>query len=185
GALPVAVRARLAARVGGQNAVLGVEDGPPEVAAALGDVLPMFTLIAVLALGIGGMLVHNTAALSIEERRLDLAILAAIGGSPRTLAAVVLTEAAAVGAPRGLGGAAAGAAVAAPIVASLSAYTERRAGIPLDVHLTWPALAAAVVVGVAVSVVASWRPVRRALRADVAAELGQRGRRSEAGSPAL
>ncbi|HEX6419835.1 MAG TPA: FtsX-like permease family protein [Acidimicrobiales bacterium] len=180
-----AVRARLAARVGQQNDVLGAGDGPPEVAAALGDVLPMFTLIAVLALGIGGMLVHNTAALSVEERRLDLAIVAALGGSPRTVAAVVLTEAAAVGALGGLAGAAAGAAVAAPIVASLSTYTERRAGIPLDVHLTWPALAAAVVLGVAVSVGAAWWPVRRALRADVAAELAQRGRRSEAGAPAL
>ena len=180
-----ALRARLTAVAGQQNDVLDSRQGPPEVAVALADALPMFTLIAVLALGIGGMLVHNTAALSIEERRLDLAVVSALGGRPRTLAAAVLAEAAAVGALGGAVGAAAGAAVAAPIVASLSSYTERRAGIPLAVHVSWSALAAAVVLGVVVSVAAAWFPVRRALRADVAAELSRRDRRAEAAAPAL
>lgn len=180
-----ALRARLAGVAGEQNDVLDARQGPPEVAVALADALPMFTLIAVLALGIGGMLVHNTAALSIEERRLDLAVVSALGGRPRTVASAVLAEAAAVGALGGALGAAAGAAVAAPIVASLSSYTERRAGIPLAVHVGWSALAAAVVLGVVVSLAAAWFPVRRALRADVSAELSRRDRRAEAAAPAL
>lgn len=179
------LRSRLADAVGPQNTVLDAHEGPPEVRAALADALPMFTLIAVLALGIGAMLVHNTAALSIEERRLDLAIVGALGGGPRTLAGVALAEAAVVGLIGGALGALSGAVVAGPIVASLSTFTERRAGIPLTVHLSWASVAVSLVLGLVVSVGAAAFPVRRALRADVAGELARRERRDEAAAPAL
>lgn len=180
-----ALRARLGDAVGAQNAVLDADQGPPEVASALANALPMFTLIAVFALGIGAMLVHNTAALSLEERRRDLAVVSALGGTPRTVAAATLGEAALVGMAGGLIGAAGGVAVAGPIVASLSSFTERTAGIPLSVHLAWPGVAASVALGLVVSVVAAAFPVRRALRADVAAELSGREQRDDAGAPAL
>jgi putative ABC transport system permease protein len=171
------LRDRLAAAVGEQNAVLDADRGPPEVTRVLDNALPMFTLIAVFALGIGAMLVHNTAALSLEERRRHLAVVGALGGSPRMLAATTLGEAAVLGGAGGVLGAAGGVVVAGPIVASLSTYTERVAGIPLEVHLTWVGMAAAVVLGLVVSVLAAAGPVRRALRADVAAELSGRERR--------
>ncbi|HEX5945536.1 MAG TPA: FtsX-like permease family protein, partial [Acidimicrobiales bacterium] len=172
-----ALRARLDDAVGEQNTVLDADEGPPEVSSTLDAALPMFTLIAVFALGIGGMLVHNTAALSVEERRRDLAVLSALGGTPRSLAVATLGEAAVIGAAGGVVGAAAGLGVAGPIVASMSRYTERVAGIPLAVHLSWPGVVAAVALGLIVSVLAAWLPVRRALRADVSAELSGRDRR--------
>ena len=172
-----ALRSRLDDAIGAQNAVLDADEGPPEVGSALDAALPMFTLIAVFALGIGAMLVHNTAALSVEERRRDLAVLSALGGTPRTLAAASLGEAAVIGAVGGVAGAVAGLGVAGPIVASMSRYTERVSGIPLAVHLSWPGVLAAVALGLTVSVVAAWFPVRRALRADVSAELSGRDRR--------
>lgn len=180
-----ALRARIEDAIGAHNDVLDAAEGPPEVASSLEAALPMFTLIAVLGLGIGAMLVHNSAALTVEERRLDLAVIAAVGGGPRTVAAALLGESVLVGAVGGLLGAAAGVVVAGPIVGSLSSFTERRAGVPLDVHLTWPSLALAVVLGTVVSAGAAAFPVRRALRADVAAELSGRERRGEAAAPAL
>jgi putative ABC transport system permease protein len=180
-----ALRARLEAAVGAHNAVLDAGQGPPEVASVLNNALPMFTLIAVFALGIGAMLVHNTAALSVEERRRDLAVLSALGGTPRTLAAATLGEAAIVGAAGGVLGAVGGLVVARPIVGSLSSYTERVSGIPLAVHLSWPGVAAAVALGLLVSVVAAAFPVRRALRADVSTELSGRDRRESTAPPAL
>jgi putative ABC transport system permease protein len=185
GADLAALRRRLAAGIGEQNAVLDADQGPPEVASALDDALPMFTLIAVFALGIGAMLVHNAAALSVEERRRDLAVVGALGGTHATVAAATLGEAALVGTAGGVVGAAGGLAVAGPIVGSLSQFTERIAGIPLTVHLSWPGVAVAVALGLVVSVAAAALPVRRALRADVAAELSGRDRRDEAAAPAL
>lgn len=179
------LRARLADAVGEHNTVLDARQGPPEVATALEDALPMFTLLAVFALGIGSMLVHNAAALSIEERRRDLAIVSALGGTSRTVAQATIGEAALVGVAGGVVGAAGGLVVAGPIVASLSAYTERVAGVPLAVHLTWPGVAMAVALGAVVSVTAAAFPVRRALRAEVVAELSQREGRAEGSSPAL
>ena len=177
------LRAALDAAVGEQNTVLDADQGPPEVAGVLNNALPMFTLIAVFALGIGAMLVYNTAALSIEERRRDLAIVSALGGTPRTLAATTLGEAAIVGAAGGVVGAVGGVIVAGPIVGSLSTYTERVAGIPLTVHMTWPGVVVAVALGLVVSVAAAVPPVRRALRADVASELSGRERRERCGRP--
>lgn len=179
------LRTRLDSAAGEQNAVLDADQGPPEVRSALDNALPMFTLIAVFALGIGAMLVHNTAALSLEERRRDLAVVSALGGTPRTLAAATLGEAALVGGVGGVLGSVGGLAVAGPIVGSLSAYTERIAGIPLSVHLSWPGVAASIALGLVVSVVAAAFPVRRALRADVSAELSGRDRRERWAAPAL
>jgi putative ABC transport system permease protein len=174
----------LADVVGDRGGVLSADEGPPEVAAGLADLLPMFTLMALFALGTGGMLVFNTASLSVEERRRDLAVLGALGGTPRVVAATTLAEAVAVGAAGGALGAAGGWVVAGPIVASLSGYTQRLVGIPLEVHVSGAALAVGLVLGTVLSLVAAAVPVRRAVRADAAAELSGRGRRAEAAAPA-
>ena len=185
GAGLAALRGRLDEAVGEQNTVLDADQGPPDVQAVLATALPMFTLIALFGLGIGAMLVHNTAALTLEERRRELAIVAALGGAPRTLAGAALGEAAVVGAAGGALGALGGLVLAGPIVRSMSSFTERSAGIPLTVHASWTVAVVALVLGVAVSVAATAGPVRRSARADVAAELSHRERRAEAAAPAL
>lgn len=184
--VPVAeLRARLDAVVGEHVAVLDARQAPPEVTATVDEILPLFTLVAVIGLGIGAMLVHNTVALSLEERRLDLAVVGALGGGARTLGACTLAEAALVGGLGGVAGAVGGVAVAAPIVASFSAFTERRAGIPLTVHVSVAAVAAAAVLGLVVAVASAALPVRRAVAAPPAAELARRDRRATAAAPAL
>jgi putative ABC transport system permease protein len=180
-----ALRPRLATAVGEQNAVLDAGQGTPELLSSVSSILPLFTLIALFGLGIGAMLVHNTTALTLEERRRELAVVSALGGTRGALAGTAMGEAALVGALGGLLGAAGGALLAGPIVANLSAYTERRAGVPLTVHASAASVVLAVVLGVVVAVVAAWFPVRRAVRADVAAELSGGDRRDEAAAPAL
>jgi putative ABC transport system permease protein len=148
-------------------------------------VLPLFTLMALFALGVGAMLVYNTVTLSLEERRRELAVVSALGGTPGTVRRTVLGEAGLIGAVGGILGAAGGAFVARPIVAALSGFTQRTSGIPITVHVGLRSLAVGALVGLVMALVAAWVPVRRALRVDVAAELSGRGRRVEASAPRL
>jgi putative ABC transport system permease protein len=185
GADVAAVEAALTDVVGEHNGVLDATEGPPEVTITLQNVLPMFTLMALFALGIGAMLVHNTAELSIAERRRDLAVVSALGGTSRTIASASLGEAAVVGSFGGVLGALGGAAVAGPIVGSFEGYTRRIAGMGLEVHVTWTSVLVSIALGVVVSVAAAAFPVRRALRVDVAAELSGRGDADDAAPPVV
>jgi putative ABC transport system permease protein len=177
------LRERLERVVGEHNAVLDADQAPPEVTSALNNVLPLFSLLALFALGVGAMLVYNAVALSVEERRRELAVIGALGASRRIVATTALAEAGLLGALGGAGGAAGGALVAAPIVASLSDRTERVAGIPLDVDVGMGALAVGTVLGLVVALMAALPAVRRAIRVDVVAELSGRGLQAEASLP--
>ncbi|MEY2465309.1 MAG: putative transport system permease protein, partial [Acidimicrobiaceae bacterium] len=124
----VALRHRLEAAVGPNHGVLTPKDPPPVVGVVLAAFLPLFTIIAVLTLAIGAVLVRNSVALSIEERRRQTAIVSALGGSSRTLVGGTLIEAALLGLVGGAFGALGGIAVAHPIAASLTDFTEKSAG---------------------------------------------------------
>jgi putative ABC transport system permease protein len=180
-----ALRAELERVVGPQNGVLTAAQGPPEVDAVVDSVLPLFTLLALFALATGAMLVYNTVTLSLEERRRELAVLGALGGTPQVVTTTTLAEAGLLGAVGGLVGAIGGVLVAGPIVVSLSEFTERTGGIPLEVHAGPVALAIGAVLGVVVALLAAAVPIRRALRLDVAAELAGRDRREEMSQPRL
>jgi putative ABC transport system permease protein len=169
--------------VGPHNAVLTAEEGPPEVGAVLASVLPMFTLLALFGLATGAMLVYNTVTLSLEERRRELAVVGALGGTRSVVSSTALSEAGVLGLVGGLLGAGGGLAVAWPIVASLSTFTERTGGIPLDLHVGIRSLAVGAVLGVVVAALAAAVPVRRALRVEVAGELSGRYQRVEASAP--
>jgi putative ABC transport system permease protein len=178
------LRATLTDVVGEHNGVLDATQGPPEIADALGEFLPLFTLLALFALGTGAMLVYNTVSLTLEERRRDLAVVGALGGSRSAVAGATLGEAAVTGAAGGVLGSVAAVGVAGPIVDSLSGFTQRFAGVPLELHVAWLTVALGVALGTVLSVLAAAVPVRRALRADVAAELSGRDRRREVAAPA-
>jgi putative ABC transport system permease protein len=183
GADVTALRAQLERVVGEHNGVLDAGQAPPEVTSALDSVLPLYSLLALFALGVGAVLVYNAVTLSVEERRRELAVIGALGASRRVVATTALAEAGLLGGWGGAAGAAGGALVAAPIVASLSARTERVAGIPLDVHVGIGSLAIGTVLGLVVALVAALPAVRRAIRVDVAAELSGRGLQAEASLP--
>ena len=159
--------------------VLDALDPPPIVGVVLAAFLPLFTMIALLTLGIGAVLVRNSITLSLEERRRQTAIVGALGGSRRLLIGGTLIEVVLLGGVGGLLGVAAGVGLSHPISGGLDDITRKIAGIPLTIHVPVSAVVAGVLVGVVVALLAAIGPARRAVRIDVAAELASRGRREE------
>jgi putative ABC transport system permease protein len=173
-----ALRSRLAAAVGSWNGVLGSTDPPPAATVVVSALVPLFGLMGLFALAIAAVLVYDTMALSLEERRLDLAILAAVGGGWRVMSGV-LAEAGVLGLAGGVLGTLGGVALAGPVTASLSDFTRRAVGVAVTVHLTPAPFVVGALLGTALAVVAAWFSARRALRMDVAAELSSRTLRQE------
>jgi len=174
-----ALRRELDDVVGEHNGVLDAGQGPPEVEVVLSGVLPIFSLLALLGLGIGGLLVYNTVTLSMQERRRELAVVGALGGTRRVVWRTVLGEAGVLGALGGVLGAVGGRIVAAPIVASLSDFTRTAAAIPIELHVGGRSLLVGGVIGVAVALAAAVFPARRALQAAIADELSGHGQHDE------
>jgi putative ABC transport system permease protein len=173
------LRPRLEAVVGPVNGVLGVDDPPPVIGVLLIAFVPLFSLLAMLGLAIGAVLVYNTVSLSVEERRRQLAIVGALGGSGRVIVGGTLVEAGVLGLVGGLLGAFGGILVAGPITSSLNTFTERAGGITLTVHAPLSIFILSALLGLFVSVAAAFRPARRGRRLDIAAELSNRDLRDE------
>jgi putative ABC transport system permease protein len=174
------VQRRVQDAIGGWNRVLLADDPPPGANLAGSILLPLLGLMGLFALGIGAVLIRNTVALSVEERRRDFAIASAVGASTRIVRGGILTEGAALGFIGGLLGAAGGVGVAYPLASALSQFTEKFGGFRVDVSVSPFPFVFGAVVGVIVAVIASWRPARLATRIDVAAELSNREQSDEA-----
>lgn len=168
------VQARLQSAIGVHLPVLVGDDPPAGANAVLGAAVPIYSLMGIFALGIGAVLVANTAAMSLESRRRELAVLGALGGRPRTVVGTTVIEMVVLGAIGGLLGSFGGVVVARPIVASLSTFTESIAGAPLETHMSLSNLITGLVLGMALGGGAALLPARRATRLDVAAELSGR-----------
>lgn len=140
----------------------------------LGGVLPIYSLLGIFGLGIGGVLVSNTAAMSLESRRRELAVLGALGARPRTVLVATVAEMGLLGAAGGLLGSFGGVVVARPIVDSMSTGVQRAIGASVSVHVPPSAFATGLLLGSLLGAGAALWPTRRALRLDVAAELSGR-----------
>jgi putative ABC transport system permease protein len=177
-----ALRDRIQRALPSDHRVLGADEPPPILGSALSTFLPLFSVVALLTLGIGGVLVRNSITLSLEERRRQTAIVGALGGGRGLLLGGTILEVVLLGAIGGLLGDLFGVAIAHPVAAGMSDITRRIGGIPVEVRVPPVAIVAGVLLGVAVALVAAIGPARRAVRLDVAAELASRGRREEAAS---
>ncbi len=175
-----ALQQRIAGRIGPDYRVLRAGQPPPEMGLATAAFVPLLGLVAVLAAGIATVLVYDVVALSLEERRRQQAVIAAIGAPPWILAAGPALESASIGAAGGLLGTAAGGLLARVIVAPISAFSEALLGVPVAVHLSLADALLGLAFGIAIGLVAAVRPLRRSARADVAAEIGGRHARAEA-----
>lgn len=173
------LRARLSRAIGGWNAVLGASDPPPGIRVVASTVIPIFSLLALFALGIGALLIFNIMSLTVEDRRRDLAVVGALGGTARTIVGGTIAEGAALGMVGGLVGSAGGALLAHPLTVTLSDFTKRVIGAAITVHFTANAALAGALLGTVIGAASSWMPARRALRMDVAAELSLRDVREE------
>lgn len=168
------VRTRLQAAIGTHLPVLAADDPPAGSNAVLGAAVPIYSLMGIFALGIGAVLVANTAAMSLEARRRELAVLGALGGRPRTVVGTTVIEMVVLGALGGVLGSLGGVLVARPIVASLSTFTESIAGVPLTTHISLSNVVTGLLLGMVLGGGAALLPARRATRLDIAAELSGR-----------
>jgi putative ABC transport system permease protein len=179
-----ALRQRLQRAIGDWNGVLTSTDPPPGATVILAGFLPLFSMLAIFGIGIAVVLVYDTVALTVEERRRDLAVVAAMGGRARTVVGGVVMEAAVLGLVGGLLGGLGAIALAHPILGGLSGFSARVAGVSLTVHADATVFVVGAAMGVFLGAVAAWWPARRAMRMDVAAELSNRESRDE-NAPAL
>jgi putative ABC transport system permease protein len=177
---PTDLRSRLESEVGDWNAVLTATDPPPAVAVYTNTVVPLFTLLSLFALAVGGMLIFNIMSLAMEERRRELALVAALGGTVRVIRTGAALEGAALGLIGGLLGVGGGTVLARPLTASLSDFTVVVIGVRIPVHLTPGAAIAGLLLGAFVGALASLMSTRRVGRIDVVAELSMREETFEA-----
>jgi putative ABC transport system permease protein len=124
-------------------------------------------VIAVLALVLGAIAVTNTMAMAVLERQRELALVAAIGWSPRQVASLVVGEGAAVGLIGALLGVVAGVALSHLIVSLLSAADF------VSPALTLWAVGRAVLIGLAIGVLGGIYPAWRVTHRPPAELLGR------------
>lgn len=168
------LRARLQAAVGSWNGVLTGTEPPPAVGVYTGTILPLFALLSLFALAVGGMLIFNIMSLAMEERRRELALVAALGGTPRVVRAGAAIEGCALGMVGGLLGIGGGTLLAYPLTNSLSGFTKLLVGVRIPVDLTVTAVLVGAALGTAVGGGAALLSTRRVSRIDVVAELTMR-----------
>ncbi|NLG48200.1 ABC transporter permease [Gordonia sp. (in: high G+C Gram-positive bacteria)] len=119
-------------------------------------------LLAFAAIGllVGTFIIYNTFSMIVAQRNRELALLRAIGASRQNVSRSVLLEALIVGVIGGVLGLALGIGIAAAMVA----FTEAQ-GVPSDgLQVGVAAIAAAVFVGIVVTLLSAWIPARRASR---------------------
>ena len=140
-------------------------------------------VLALVALFTGGLLVFSAQALAVVRRRAQLALLRVLGVTRRGLVAMLLAEAAAVGALGGLAGIALGHASAGAVLRHFGAELGGGyfRGLAPEIVLDWPALLLFFGLGVLAAVLGSLAPALEAAGAAPAAALkaGDEGRAFE------
>jgi putative ABC transport system permease protein len=133
-----------------------------ELGRSLDRLIGLFDVLALLAVTIGGLGIVNTLAVGVVERAREIAILRSHGMTVGQVQAMVVAEAAIVGAVGGLAAVAIGLLVAWVTVA-IGAPGDFAAGLALP----WPMLVAVVLLGVGVAALAGIYPARLAARLSI------------------
>ncbi|HYO03698.1 MAG TPA: FtsX-like permease family protein, partial [Mycobacterium sp.] len=136
--------------------------------------LPLLAIFALIAVGVGAILIAQITRLSIEERRREIAIAAALGASSSSIVIGFLTEAALLGAAGAVMGVLTGIVIAGPVVASASELTEQFVGVTVPVVLGPGILVVGLGMGVLLAVLAAVIPSLSASNTPLVAELSGR-----------
>ncbi|OBF36769.1 ABC transporter permease [Mycobacterium sp. ACS1612] len=167
------IQAQIRAALGPGYSVLTRNDPDAgiDVNAAL---LPLLGIFALIAVGVGVILIAQITRLSVEERRHEVAVAAALGASPLATVTGFLAEAAVLGALGSAVGVLAGIGIAHPVVAHASALTQVFLGVNVSVvvHPWIPAVGVAM--GVLLAVLAAALPGLSVLKTAIASELSGR-----------
>jgi putative ABC transport system permease protein len=135
---------------------------------------PPLAIFALVAVGVGAILIAQIIRLSVEERRREIAIAAALGASPLSVVAGFLAEAALLGAAGSVIGLLTGIVVARPVVASASELTQKYVGVNVPVVLEPGILLVGFAIGVLLAVLAAVIPSLSASNTAIATELSGR-----------
>lgn len=171
GTSTAAVRAAVAASVGPGLHVGASTEPPPAAVLASQAFLPLFSLLGLFALGIGGLVVASTVALAFQERTRELSLSQVLGAPTRVLAKAVVGEALVAGLVGGVLGAAGAVALAHPLTGTLSHLTERITGVHVGVRPSAFSLGTGVLLAVVAAGLAAWPSVKRLRRLDAVAGL--------------
>src|SRR5712671_5183014 len=130
-------------------------------------------VLALVALFTGGLLVFSAQALAVVRRRAQLALLRVLGVTRRDLVAMLLAEAAILGAMGALAGIALGHASAALVLERFGAELGGGyfRGLASSLALDWPALALYFSLGILAAVLGSLAPALEAAGAEPAPAL--------------
>jgi len=167
------VRARLLEALGPGFSVL-TRDDPARGFNVNTVLLPLLAIFALIAIGVGVILIAQITRLSVEERRHEIAVAAALGASPLSAVTGFLAEAALLGAIGSVIGILTGIAIAHPVVASASQMSLVYMGVNVPVEIQPAILAVGVGIGVVLAVLAALAPSISAMNTSIAAELSGR-----------
>jgi putative ABC transport system permease protein len=149
---------------------------------------PMLAIFALIAVGVGVILIAQLTRLSVEERRRETAVAAALGASPLAVLSGFLAEAAVLGAAGSVIGILLGIVIARPVVASASDLTQRFVGVNVPVVVESSVVLVGLVTGVLLAVLAAVIPSlsasKTASTASLEASGAKRGRCSPSDSRA-
>jgi putative ABC transport system permease protein len=140
---------------------------------------PLLAIFALIAIGVGVILIAQLTRLSIQERRREVAIAAALGASPLMTFGGFIAEAALLGASGSVIGVLLGILIAHPVVASASDLTQQFVGVNVPVVVDGSVVVAALGIGVLLAVLAALLPSRAASKTPIATELSGRAAAEE------
>ncbi|MEU3555165.1 ABC transporter permease [Streptomyces fragilis] len=133
-----------------------------EIESGLGALKQVLLGFAGIALFVGVFLISNTFSMLVAQRTKELALMRAVGATRKQITRSVLVEAAVVGAIASAVGFAVGVVLALGLRSGMSAFGMTVPPGPLVVTVT--PVAAALAVGVLITMLAAWLPGRRAAK---------------------
>jgi putative ABC transport system permease protein len=135
---------------------------------------PVLAIFALIGVGIGVILIAQLTRLSVEERRRQIAIAAALGASPLSVLSGFLAEAGVLGAVGSVVGILMGIVIAHPVVASASELTQQFVGVNVPVVVGPGVVMVGLATGVILAVLAAIIPSISASNTAIATELSGR-----------
>lgn len=132
---------------------------------------PMLAIFALVAVGVGVILIGQLTRLSVEERRREIAVAAALGASPLSVLSGFLAEAALLGAAGSVVGVLMGIVIARPVVASAAELTQLFVGVDVPVVVETGVVMVGLGIGVLLAVLAAIMPSLSASNTAIATEL--------------
>jgi putative ABC transport system permease protein len=147
---------------------LTARDLAGELSRTLDSLIGLFDVLALVAVVVGALGIVNTLGIGVSERVREIAILRSHGMTVGQVQAMVVAEAAIMGAIAGVLAIATGLAVAFTVVAS-GASNELAAGL----RLPWPLLVAVLLLGTGVAALAGLYPARVAASMPIVRSLKQ------------